>query len=860
MANPNKMSFGRLLKECLESTGVTQEELALDVGLKGEASISRYIKGENVPKREVLENIVKFFREKGITEDKLEKFYKHTGYEEISEKTNPHITFLLDLLEGKSKHKEISELITYLIESIKSPISRYQNALTDLRRGDNLVAEEALERLLPSTTNPFLFNENLRLSVLISTADSKRLNGKLHEAIGILKDAELQTKQFGESGLNKLAELLLLRGNIHRRLSNWEAAKSDYLSSYRAFKDFEFAYGEKQDRLIAILERKLAGTHLFQSQPKEALEHAERSLVICREIQDKNEELKGMQHQAWAYFMLGQWEKSLQIHNEIINILSERGVHPITLAKGQRYLADTLGVCGLYDDAIRVYNDAINNLEKFYVGRADEKDLLVYGTIELGIGGIYRIREEKRLAKKYLDHSFDIHTKMGARYHEALTRYEQGQFAINSSTFASAEQELNKASLLFTELDNKYYLIESNIALGNLELSRGNYSKARALATNSLNMSRELDFKALAISAELLLGDINLSSPDVLSPTTLYISAIREASRLDQFLLYKTLCHTARKKYEIDRIDTIQERIADICDDLLNNWKKLDIIKDGNKADIDNLRAEIANIHNDYKNSLEDDQFNNGHALIIGIDSYHHMSHLSKTTIDAKDLKDLLVKSGYPPQNVVLLLNEQANKSEINASLDKLTRSASSEDTVVIFFSGHGARPIGGFDPGEYICPIDAVWGNLKGTAISGEELTSAIKAISAKHIAVLLDACHSGGVGEPKNSTNMKSGLSEFTYEKLAAGRGRVVIASCKPDEVSWELEGMRNGLFTHYLLEGLRGKASDTKGMVHIFRLFSYISENVPKFKPQHPLFKATTEKDFVILSSLSKKKTTK
>ncbi len=662
MANPNKKLFGRLLKECLETTGVTQEELALDVGLKGEASISRYVKGENVPKREVLENIVKFFREKGITEDKLEKFYKYTGYEEISEKTNPHITFLFDLLEGKLNQKEISELIVYLIESIKSPISKYQNALTDLRRGDNVAAEDALERLLPSTTNPFLFNERFRLSLLISTADSKRLNGKLHEAIGILKDAELQTKQFGESGLKRLAELLLLRGNIHRRLSDWDAAKSDYLGSYRAFKDFEFAYGEKQDRLIAILERKLAGTHLFQSQPKKALEHAERSLIICREIQDKNEELKGLQHQAWAYFMLGQWEKSLQVHNEIINTLSERGVHPVTLAKGQRYLADTLGICGLYEDAVRVYNEAINNLEKFYVGRADEKDLLVYGTVELGIGGIHRIRDEKRLAKKHLDHSLDIHTKMGARYHEALTRYELGLFAIKSNTFAIAEQELTKSILLFTELDNKYYLIESNIALGTLELSRGNHAKARALATNSINISREFDFRALAISAELLLADINLLSPDVLSPTILYTSAIQEASRLDQYMLYKTLCHIARKKHEVDKIDTIQEQIADICSDILKDWKKLSIIKDSTKADIENLRVEIANIHSDYENSLEDDQFSNGHALIIGIDSYHNMPHLSKTTIDAKDLKDVLVRCGYPPQNVVLLLNDQANK------------------------------------------------------------------------------------------------------------------------------------------------------------------------------------------------------
>ncbi len=41
-----------------------------------------------------------------------------------------------------------------------------------------------------------------------------------------------------------------------------------------------------------------------------------------------------------------------------------------------------------------------------------------------------------------------------------------------------------------------------------------------------------------------------------------------------------------------------------------------------------------------------------------------------------------------------------------------------------------------------------------------------------------------------------------------LAQGKGRVVIASSRPDELSWVLPGMRNSLFTHYILEVLRGE----------------------------------------------------
>ncbi len=243
--------------------------------------------------------------------------------------------------------------------------------------------------------------------------------------------------------------------------------------------------------------------------------------------------------------------------------------------------------------------------------------------------------------------------------------------------------------------------------------------------------------------------------------------------------------------------------------------------------------------------------FTHGYALILGVGAYRLLHPLAKTTIDAHDLYDLLAQSGYPAANLALLLDEQATKAGINDKMDWLARSAGSDDTVLVFFSGHGAQRIGGFEPGEYLCPVEADWYNLRSTAISDEELTTALQAIRARRVVVFLDACHSGGVGEPKDSNlAIKAGLSEAAYERLATGGGRVVMASCKPDEVSWELPGMRNGLFTHYLLEGLRGTAAGDDGAVRIFNLFDYVSKQVPQHKPQHPLFKGEIELNFAIV----------
>lgn len=159
---------------------------------------------------------------------------------------------------------------------------------------------------------------------------------------------------------------------------------------------------------------------------------------------------------------------------------------------------------------------------------------------------------------------------------------------------------------------------------------------------------------------------------------------------------------------------------------------------------------------------------------------------------------------------------------------------------------------VGGFKPGEYLCPVEANLNNLENSCISSEEFTIALRSIRANRVVVFLDACHSGGIGETKEvEFGVKGGLSEAVFTRLAEEEGRVIIASCKADEVSWELPDMRNGLFTHYLLKGLRGDAARIDGTVPIMRLFDYVSDKVPQHRSQHPFIKSAAENFIVAVS---------
>lgn len=230
--------------------------------------------------------------------------------------------------------------------------------------------------------------------------------------------------------------------------------------------------------------------------------------------------------------------------------------------------------------------------------------------------------------------------------------------------------------------------------------------------------------------------------------------------------------------------------------------------------------------------------------MVIGIANYQKARKLPSTVLDdARDVAELLKDvnyCGYLPTNVELLLDSQATLDGIRKALGRLAQAAAPDETVVVYFSGHGGR----IAVGEYLIPIDCDPNDLPNTALSSTELTNTLMGVKADRLVVLLDACHSAGAAELKEidpADGIKGGLSEEAYNQFAHGKGRVMMASCRATETSVVLRNMKNSLFTHHLLDALRGKASAGK-LIRVFEVFHHVSEKVPaQEKTQHPVFKA-------------------
>jgi hypothetical protein len=266
----------------------------------------------------------------------------------------------------------------------------------------------------------------------------------------------------------------------------------------------------------------------------------------------------------------------------------------------------------------------------------------------------------------------------------------------------------------------------------------------------------------------------------------------------------------------------------------------------------------------------------NAHGLVIGIANYQHIKVLPPTVLkDARDIRDLLIDPehcGYPKDNAQLLLDGEATQGTIRQALAHLAARTDENSTVFIYISSHGGRIESGLNAGEYLLPVGAdvekdADGKAKldkdgkpilvvNTAISSAELTKTLGMIKARKEVVIFDCCHSAGLTKDVEDTmdvealGIKSGFSDHYYAKLAAGRGRAVLASSRNTEYSYVLPGAENSLFTQHLLAGLRGGIPSDDGLVRIFDLFEYLQPKVTADRPnQHPVFKAELEENFPV-----------
>lgn len=251
-------------------------------------------------------------------------------------------------------------------------------------------------------------------------------------------------------------------------------------------------------------------------------------------------------------------------------------------------------------------------------------------------------------------------------------------------------------------------------------------------------------------------------------------------------------------------------------------------------------------------------------AVVVGVGRYDDSSipRLRYTVPDAEAIFQTLVSvAGLKREHVLLLTDKTERKPTLRnirwALGTFLSRSASKDDTVLIFFAGHGAPEI---DPrgterdgfAKYLIPSDADADDLYSSAFPMDELETIFSRIEAERIVAFLDTCYSGAAGgRTFGSRKTRAGQVDDEFiERLARSKGRAIITASRATEVSLELPELGHGVFTHYLIEGLRGAGDGNKdGIVTLQELYEYVEAQVSRRSRaaggnQHPMMRGQLE----------------
>jgi uncharacterized caspase-like protein len=253
----------------------------------------------------------------------------------------------------------------------------------------------------------------------------------------------------------------------------------------------------------------------------------------------------------------------------------------------------------------------------------------------------------------------------------------------------------------------------------------------------------------------------------------------------------------------------------------------------------------------------------NAHAVIIGINKYQDQKipNLTFACADAEGVYQILTDpelGRIPPDNVILLLDEEATQRNIRSAIGtKIPKRAGEQDMVYIYYAGHGSpvmdpksRSRDGME--KYLVPTDAELDDLRATGISMDEIQRFFGWIESKQVMFFIDSCYSGEAGGRtfQNPLHQTRNLLSAEFLEDLAGEGRLVVTACDVNEVSLETPDIGHGLFTHYLIEGLKGVADkDQDGLVTIHELYDYVYEQVSQHARKlggsmHPIQKGSVK----------------
>ncbi len=223
-------------------------------------------------------------------------------------------------------------------------------------------------------------------------------------------------------------------------------------------------------------------------------------------------------------------------------------------------------------------------------------------------------------------------------------------------------------------------------------------------------------------------------------------------------------------------------------------------------------------------------------AVVIGVSKYKDPSlNLEFADRDAREFYEFLRSpegGSFKTENIALLINEVATVASVNDAFRDFLKKPGRDDLVIIYLACHGS-PDPDVPGNVYLLAHDVV--KVTG-GVPFLEIDHAVQSMKAERVVIFADACHSAAIGGGLGNRGVRDAALNIhaNVSRLAQSKpGVALLTSCEADQVAREgkASGGGHGVFTYFLLEGLRGEA-DTHpkdGAVTVGGLFEYVRDKV-------------------------------
>ncbi|MBV6626086.1 MAG: caspase family protein [Rivularia sp. (in: Bacteria)] len=232
--------------------------------------------------------------------------------------------------------------------------------------------------------------------------------------------------------------------------------------------------------------------------------------------------------------------------------------------------------------------------------------------------------------------------------------------------------------------------------------------------------------------------------------------------------------------------------------------------------------------------------------LLVGVNEYQDVGlpSLRYPALDCQGLEESLIKAteGFPSKEIVVhhdFASKTPNLKNIRDSLKKIILHSQPNDSIMLYFSGHGM-----LEPGTQeavLCFSDTDKDNLLNTGLPMQELVEMLSKSPAKQQLLCLDTCHSGdmallGAGSSRDAetpvTNSTGQLMSVLRQRASQSKGFCALLSCDRGQKSWEFPELGHGVFTYYLMKGLSGEAADNSGFIDADGLYKYVYRQTTQY----------------------------